>query len=105
MVLDLVWMEISKWCIFIVDTIRRGVMVSKIQKWGNSLAVRIPVAFARELELVNNSVVEMSLLDGRLVVEQIPPPILSLEDLLSEVTRDNLHKEMDFGEAVGNEAW
>ncbi len=80
-------------------------MRTKVQKWGNSLALRIPKAFALDAQLENNSVVEVSLIDGRIVIKPISPQHWSLEQLLSGVTGDNIHQEIDTGDAVGNEVW
>ena len=80
-------------------------MKTRIQKWGNSLAVRIPRAFAAEAHLVDNTPVELSLVDGKLVVAPIASPSAALEELLAGVTDDNIHREVDTGPAVGNEAW
>ncbi len=80
-------------------------MRTKVQKWGNSLALRIPKAFALDAQLENNSVVEVSLIDGRIVVNLISTPDWSLEQLLSDVTSDNTHGETDTGDAIGNEVW
>jgi antitoxin MazE len=80
-------------------------MVTRIQKWGNSLALRIPKSFAAEVGLEQDGVVELSLVDGRLVVAPAPEPSLTLEGLLAGITDENLHSEIDFGPAVGNETW
>lgn len=80
-------------------------MKTSIQKWGNSLAVRIPKTLAVEIGLENESPVEVSLSDGKLVVSPISPAHPSLETLLSRVTEENMHKEIGTGPSVGNEAW
>jgi len=80
-------------------------MRTKIQKWGNSLALRIPKAFALDAQLENNSVVEILLVDGRIVIKPILTPQWTLDDLLAGVTNENVHQEIESGEAVGNEAW
>ncbi len=80
-------------------------MLTKVQKWGNSLALRIPKAFALDAQLENDSVVEVSLIDGQIVIKPIVAPKWTLEQLLSGVNNDNLHHETDTGNAVGNEAW
>ena len=80
-------------------------MKTRIQKWGNSLALRIPKSFAREVGMDNETTVEMSLVDGKLVVSPVVKPKPSLEDLLALVTDENLHGEVDTGPAVGDEAW
>ena len=80
-------------------------MKTRVQKWGNSLAVRIPKSFAAEAGLEANATVELSLVDGALVVQLVAPQPLSLEDLLRGVTDDNLPGEWDTGPAVGKEVW
>ena len=80
-------------------------MLTKVQKWGNSLAVRIPRAFAEELGLENGAAVEMRLDQGQLIVKAAAPRRWELEDLLAQVTPENIHQEIDSGESVGREAW
>jgi len=80
-------------------------VITRIQKWGNSLALRIPKAFASEAGLQNESTVELSLVNGRLVVVPVTTPKLTLGRLLAQVTDDNLHCEVDTGPASGSEAW
>ena len=78
-------------------------MRNKIQKWGNSLALRIPKAFAEETGLMADSPVEITVVDGRLVIT--PVQDCDLDTLLRGITEGNLHNEIDTGLAAGNEAW
>lgn len=80
-------------------------MRTRVKKWGNSLAVRIPRAFAAEAGLEPDADVEMTLVDGSLVVTSVAREDARLADLLSRVTEENLHEEIDSGVAVGGEAW
>ncbi len=80
-------------------------MESRIQRWGNSLAVRIPKPLAVEIGLEDNSTVELSLENGKLVVAPVAHPGPSLTELLARVTTKNLHREVDAGPAQGDEAW
>jgi len=80
-------------------------MKARIQKWGNSLALRIPKAFATEAGLRDDSSVDISLEEGKLVIAPAAEPQLTLEQLLAQVTEDNVHDETDTGPAVGKEAW
>ena len=80
-------------------------MLTKVQKWGNSLALRIPKAFALEAQLENDSVVEVSLVDGQIVIKPVSTPTWKLEQLLADVNSGNLHHETETGAAVGNEVW
>ena len=80
-------------------------MRTRVQRWGNSLALRIPKSFANEAKLEQDAVVDMSLVDGKLVVQPIHAPELTLEQLLAKVSEENLHGEVDLGPAAGKEAW
>ncbi len=80
-------------------------MRTQVQKWGNSLALRLPKPFAIEIGLQRNSPVEITLVDGKLVVTPVVEPVLTLEHLLAQVNEDNLHGEIETGPAVGREAW
>jgi antitoxin MazE len=80
-------------------------MVSNVQKWGNSLAVRIPRPFAAEIGIEEGSAVDVVVEDGGLVVRPRRAVKLRLEDLLEGVTRRNAHAESDTGPAVGREVW
>lgn len=80
-------------------------MLTKIQKWGNSLALRIPKAFAVDAQLDSDSVVEISLVDGQLVIKPVTTPTWTLEQLLAGVNDNNIHHETDTNSVVGNEVW
>jgi antitoxin MazE len=80
-------------------------MQTKVQKWGNSIALRIPKAFAEEMCIAPNTAVELTLTNGSLVITPLQTPAFSLEDLLAAVTAQNIHEEIDSGTAVGNEVW
>jgi antitoxin MazE len=80
-------------------------MKTKIQAWGNSLAVRIPKAFVEEVGLMNGSPVDVRVQEGKLVISRVPGPSFALEDLLKDVTEENVHKEFDPGAPTGSEVW
>jgi antitoxin MazE len=80
-------------------------MLTKVQKWGNSLALRIPKAFAIDAQLENDSFVEIKIVEGKIIVTPVSPPVWTLEELLAGIDDSNLHHEIDTGGAVGNEAW
>ena len=80
-------------------------MRTRVQKWGNSLALRIPKSFAAEVGLQKEASVEISLADGKLVIRPVIEPKLTLKQLLARVTKENLYHEVDTGPAVGKEAW
>jgi antitoxin MazE len=79
-------------------------MKTTVQKWGNSLAVRIPRPFADEVNLQENSPVDMTVKAGKLVVVPIEPE-LTLDALVEQITENNRHDEVETGDSVGNEVW
>jgi len=80
-------------------------MKTRVQKWGNSLALRIPKSFAAEAGLRANGAVELSLVQGALVVQPLTPEPLTLDELLRGVADDNMPGDWDTGPAVGKEVW
>jgi antitoxin MazE len=80
-------------------------MKTRIQKWGNSLALRIPKSLAADAGLRANDPVQLSIVDGALVIQAIAPPPLTLEELLRGITDDNLPGEWETGPATGKEVW
>ena len=80
-------------------------METRVQRWGNSLALRIPKLLADEAGLKDNSLVQLALRDKLLVVVPIRKPDISLDALLAQVTTNNLHSKVQTGPAVGGEAW
>lgn len=80
-------------------------MQARVQKWGNSLAVRIPKSFATQSHLGQNTLIEMSLEEGKIVLVPIVQAEVTLEQLLESVSPSNLHGEVETGEAIGKEIW
>lgn len=80
-------------------------METRVTKCGNGLALHIPKPLANQLGLEVNSLVRMLLRGDALVIKSVPPPRLKLDDLMDQVTAQNLHGEVDNGPAVGREAW
>ena len=80
-------------------------MVTTISKWGNSLAVRIPQQFAKDIDLAEGTEIEFLIIDGTLVIKPQRRKRYSLTELVEEITLENLHGEVDDGDAAGNEAW
>lgn len=80
-------------------------MITTIQRWGNSLAVRIPQTLARETALDEGDQVDLHADEDRIVVERPQPKHYRLSDLLAGVTKSNRHEVVDFGPPTGREAW
>lgn len=80
-------------------------MLTKIQKWGNSLGLRIPKSFAKQAGVQAGSEVDLSIEGSDLIVRSKRRQRHQLGELLKGVTPRNLHKEIGSGDAVGREAW
>jgi len=74
-----------------------------MKKWGNSLALRIPKDIATTLSIEYDSKMELSIVDGALVLR--PLKSTRLENLVSQINSSNLHNEVETGGSVGNEEW
>ena len=80
-------------------------MITKIQKWGNSLGLRIPKSFAKEAHVEAGGRVDLSVQKGTLLIRPVRPRRYRLETLLAEITPENLHDEVPTGKAKGREVW
>ncbi len=80
-------------------------MRANIQKWGNSLAVRIPNSLAEQAHITQGSLVEIKIVDDVLQIKPVAPQQYTLAALLEGITKENLHDEVDTGEAQGKEVW
>jgi antitoxin MazE len=80
-------------------------MRARIQKWGNSLAVRIPKPFIAQVGLAENAPIDISVIGSSVVIEPLRERRLELDELVSSITDANLHGEVDSGPSVGDEAW
>ena len=78
-------------------------MKVKVQAWGNSLGLRIPKAYATELGVGSGSEMELKVEAGALLAR--PAEAIQLEALLAEITAENQHSTIDWGEASGAEVW
>lgn len=79
-------------------------MRAKAQRWGNSLAIRIPKAIAEQTGIHENDELDIKVMDHKITLTPCRP-IYQLEELLAQVTENNLHGEMEFGRPAGKEAW
>lgn len=76
-----------------------------IRKWGNSLALRIPKSVAEDSRIKQGSVVEVSVVRGKLVVAPVASPKFTLKQLLAAVTKANRHPESGTDGPLGRESW
>jgi antitoxin MazE len=79
-------------------------MVTRVQKWGNSLALRIPRSFAAQAKVAAGTAVDIAVEKGRLVVRPVQRRY-RLRDLLKAVDTRSLHAEVQTGRPVGREIW
>ena len=77
-------------------------MQTVVQKWGNSLGIRIPNLYVKEFDLRNGSSVEITEEEGQLVIK---PGKVTLDYLLSQITTENIHEAIETGPSIGKEEW
>lgn len=77
-------------------------MTATIQKWGNSLALRIPKAVAKQIQIQEGDAVFLKVGTAELTLKAVPKR-LELDDLLDKVTPENVHPESDWGADRGRE--
>ncbi len=77
----------------------------KVQKWGNSLALRIPKSLAEQISIKQGSSIDLILEDGKLVANPIAQEEYELKTLLSKVKETNLHREYLSDKPKGRELW
>jgi antitoxin MazE len=76
-----------------------------VKKWGNSAAVRIPASVMQATRLRLDEAVDVREEEGRIVIEPVRRKTYDLDKLLKGITPKNQHDAVDFGAAVGKEAW
>jgi antitoxin MazE len=80
-------------------------MITTVEKWGNSLAIPIPVDLARDIHLAEGMEIDLRVIDGNLVIQTRNRKRYTLDELVAEIEPENLHGEVDSGIAVGKEVW
>ena len=79
-------------------------MKTTAQKWGNSLAIRVPKSIAEQAGLKEKDDLDIEVRKGSLVLRPHLRRVYRLEDLIKRMTRHNLHQDIDFGGPLGREA-
>ena len=77
----------------------------RVQKWGNSLAVRIPKPLAEDAEVKEGTILNLAVSNGVFTGTPVQKRKWSLKQLLAKVNKKNLHAEVDFGPSAGRELW
>ena len=73
-----------------------------VAKWGNSLAIRIPLSLAKQIDINAGSEILLSVENNQLLIRKKE---YLLEELLQQITPENIHEEINFGTPVGKEIW
>jgi antitoxin MazE len=81
------------------------VMISKLIKIGNSLCVRLPAVFTKELKLSDNSPIEIKNDKEQIIITPIELKNYDSKELFSKISEENLHSEIQTGKAIGREVW
>lgn len=79
-------------------------MLTKIKKWGNSLALRIPKAYAKEVSLEEGTEIKIWVEKGRIIIEPTNDKN-ELGKILSGIKKENIHTECSWGKPTGKELW
>ena len=80
-------------------------MLAKVQNRGDSLVVRIPKTLARDAHLKNGSLVEVSVVEGQIMIKAIETSNWKLEELLAGINKNNVQQKINTGSVAGNEIW
>ncbi len=81
-------------------------MITEVKKWGNSLALRIPISFAEDVMIEEGASVDISIKDKKIIIEPIlAPEKYNLDTLLSKISETNKHNEYLMDEKKGKEIW
>lgn len=97
----------SSWsCVYNVYTLITNLnnMATKLQKWGNSLGVRLPKEVVKKAKLKDGKNVSIKNIGNSIVITASSEEE-TFESLLSKITPQNRYEELDWGPAVGNEVW
>lgn len=80
-------------------------MTTKVKKWGNSLGIRIPKGQLESFNISENTEVIIEKTKNGILIRPSKNKDETLEELLSKINPENIHKEIDWGNSVGKEIW
>ena len=80
-------------------------MEIRLQKWGNSLGIRIPSTILKSLDLKSNDKINLDLDDDRIIITKAKKGKISLKERFNEYNGDKLTKEFNWDDARGREIW
>lgn len=73
----------------------------KLSKWGNSLALRIPKCFLENLELNQDTRLQLSIKDEKLIIEKKK----TLKQMCENINEKNLNKDSIWEKDIQGEEW
>ncbi|HEY1710596.1 MAG TPA: AbrB/MazE/SpoVT family DNA-binding domain-containing protein [Rhizomicrobium sp.] len=74
-----------------------------VKKWGNSASVRIPTSIMEAANVSLDQPVDVREERGRIIIEPVRAPVYDLKTLVTGITEENRHDEVDFGKPTGKE--
>ena len=80
-------------------------MNTKVQKWGNSLGIRIPISITKSLNIKANTSIEIKIEGDKILMQPIKNIEYDLKKLISHINESNRHDEKEWGNPIGNEIW
>ena len=80
-------------------------METRLQKWGNSDAIRIPHIMLKSLNLKTNDKITLEQFDDKIVISKSVRKKISLKERFENYNGENLVEEFEWDEARGREIW
>ncbi len=80
-------------------------MEAKVKKWGKSLGVRLPKALSSKAGLTEGTDIELEIEGDKITIVPRPKKDYTLDELLSMVSEENVHYEIQTNGPLGNEIW
>ena len=80
-------------------------MNTKVQKWGNSLGIRIPISITKSLNIKANTSIQIKIEGDKIIMQPVKNIEYDLKELIGQINESNRHDEQEWGNPVGNEIW
>ena len=80
-------------------------MNTKVQKWGNSLGIRLPLSITKSLNIKANTSIQIKIEGDKILIQPIKNIEFDLKELISHINESNHHDEQEWGNPIGNEIW
>lgn len=78
-------------------------MQVQLEESENGLTLPIPEEVAQSSQMQPGSLVDLSLIDGKILVSPVRRSKYTIEELMAGVTNENVREAVDFGPPVGKE--